>query len=313
MTISAKVICDSVSEQGIRLTTFEIEVPRLVWSEMMTHRMFSRNAASSRAIPFAKMQQQLTGIPASFGKNQSGMTASGTFDALIEGKYTAEQWWNLAKESASGFSKGYSDAGYHKQVFNRLTESFQSIKAVVSATEWDNFFWLRDDGSADPTIEALAKAMKEAYNNSVPCKLRAGEWHLPYVDTYVYPDGRPEVFYGIYIDNQVIEISTEDAIKVSGARCAAVSYRNTDYTVEKSLQVYERLVTDIRIHGSALEHQATPITAEICYGDVNIPENPLTWQDGVTHMDKKGNLWSGNFKGFVQQRKLIPNENYFNK
>lgn len=315
--ISATVICDSISEAGVRLTTFEIEVPRIVWSEFMTHRMFSRNASSSRAIPFNKMVDNLDGIPVRFGKNISGMKDGGEHSQLINDLYTPEEWWHLAKLSAKAFSQGYADAGYHKQVSGRLTETFQCIKAVVSATEFSNFFWLRNDSAADPTIERLAQEMWVAYNSSTPQLLKAGEWHLPYVFSFISGNrvyGDVEVVGGR--DEYFTEYSLEDAIKVSCARCCAVSFRNTDYGLEKSLEVYERLISESKIHGSALEHCATPMAAEynprttMSTIALNVPHCSETWQNGVSHMDKDGQLWSGNMKGWIQHRKTIVGENY---
>lgn len=314
--ISAKIICDSISSAGNRLTTFEIEVPRIVWSEFMTHRMFSRNAASSRAIPAKKMAEQLNGKPVRFGKNAAGMQDSGEHNALINGLYSAEEWWHLAKLSAMKFSEGFSEAGYAKQVFNRLTEPHQIMKAVVSATEFDNWFWLRDHDAADPTIRELAYCMKSARDASNPQALFAGEWHLPYVKT-VRMDS---LKYCLEEDGYTIfpSLELEDAIKVSCARCCAVSFRNIDYGLDKSREVYNRLVSDEKIHGSALEHAATPMKessnmfALIRNEEkfVNVPSWPETWEKGISHMDREGNLWSGNYKGFIQYRKLIPGENY---
>lgn len=317
--ISAKVICDSISEAGVRLTTFEIEVPRIVWSELMTHRMFSRNAASSRAIPFAKMSEQLIGRPVSFGKNQTGMQAGEEHGAFVNGRevpghpdatfaYSAEEAWEEAKKDALFWSKAFADAGYHKQCFNRLTEPFQCIKAVVSATEFQNFFYLRKDAAADPTIHRLAQCMYEAQENSNPTVLKVGEWHLPYIgyhfETYSkFGDGEQT-----FVMEGEDEISLEDAIKVSCARTAAVSFRNVDYGLEKCLQVYDRLLNSGKLHGSALEHAATPMDFT-GRGHVNQPEDTGTWQQGVSHMTSDGELWSGNFKGFIQHRKTIKGEN----
>lgn len=331
MTIKAKVICDSINQQGNRLTTFELEYPRMVHSEMLTHRMISRNAASSRAIPFDKMIQQLDGIPSRFGAAQKGMQDNGeSFHAPVKHtlgnyyskSYSPEDAWQAAKEAAIFHSQAFKEAGYHKQIYNRLTEPFQMIKVVASATEWDNFFWLRDDVMADPTIAELARKMKEAYEASKPQLLKAGEWHLPYVDKFTYytnPSSESDFSFCIVEDGKCIPISTEQAIKVSVARCAAVSYRNEDYGLEKCLQLYERLVGDERVHASALEHQATPIapyeyewkspnatTVKL----VNAADKPSSWQEGISHVDRKGNLWSGNLKGWIQHRKTIKGECY---
>jgi thymidylate synthase ThyX len=326
--ISTTIIKDSISPQGIRLVTFELVYPRIIHSELMTHRMLSKNAASSRAIPFAKMQEQLTGRPVRFGQANPGMQDKGEdFTAKVicdvqenggtwrEGYFTPEEAWDYAREMSMSFSQSFYDAGYAKQVFNRLTEPFQMMKTLVSGTEWANFFWLRNDVAADPTLHELAHCMKEAYDTSVPTLLQPGEWHLPYVGAG-HPFCRPDGNFHYWIEDEEGEpvwLSLEEAKKVSAARCAAVSFRNTDYDLKKSLEVYDRLVGDERKHASAFEHQATPMQAKFegsvhMAGGINY-EDRLSWEAGVSHMDRQGNLWSGNFKGWIQHRKLIPGEN----
>lgn len=315
--ISATIVCDSVSEAGVRLTTMEIQYPRLILSELNTHRMLSKNSASSRAIPFAKMQEQLTGRPVRFGAAKAGMQDGGDCNALIlcetfegdEYTLTPERYWECAKNDAVIAAEAYYNAGYAKQVFNRLTEPFQMMKTVISGTEWANFFFLRNDSAADPTIAELARCMQEAREQSVPQLLKAGEYHLPYV-TVDYADigkGRQQLYFLDTEYSLCDNISLEDAIKVSCARSAAVSYRNTDYGLEKCKEVYERLVNAGKLHGSALEHCATPFCG--FDGDVQYYTKEL-WPVGITHEDRNGDIWSGNFRSWIQYRKTIPNENH---
>lgn len=322
--VSATVIADSTMHNGTRMRTFEIECPRIILSENNTHRMLSKNSASSRAIPFAKMQEQLTGRPVRFGQANPGMQDKGVdYDEPVMGM-PPKLAWEHACADAAFWSEAFFTAGYHKQVYNRLTEPFQMMKTVVSGTEFNNFFWLRDDDAADPTIAALARVMKQAQDASEPFFLEPGEWHLPYVDSWREADGT--MTYYIKDDEGVATwLDVEDAKKVSAARCAAVSFRNTDYTLEKSLQVFDRLVGDERKHASAFEHQATPMkpktTAWLYIWDTNPPTptdydmrncinfaEPETWEVGVTHMDRNFDLWSGNLKDWIQFRKLIPGE-----
>lgn len=326
--IKATVVCDSISEAGTRLTTFEVEYPRIIHAELLTHKMLSRNAASSRAIPFAKMKEQLTGRPVRFGANVSGMQDDAQeHDGLIQGSpifkpdgdyytecYSSEEAWEFAKADALFWSQAFSDAGYHKQCFNRLTETFQMIKVLITATEWSNFFWLRNDSAADPTLHNLAKTMLEAYKDSVPRVISAYDmnaddvaWHLPYIEIHDNTDSLAWKKYYFITNAQghPVRLSTQEAIKVSAARCAAISFRNSDYDLEKSLLVYDRLVGDERKHSSAMEHQATPILPVDGYNKAAI-----NWQKGISHMDRDGNLWSGNFKNWIQHRKLIDGENY---
>lgn len=322
--IKATVLADSVSPSGERFTTYEIEYPRIILAELNTHRMLSKNSFSSRAVPFKKMLDNLRGRPVRFGANQAGMQDSGEHSTAIDiGKAmgfnhlfnaSPDVAWDVAKDSAIDFARAFSDAGYHKQVFNRLLEPWQMMKTVISGTEWANFGWLRDHQAADPTFEELARVIREARDQSTPKLLQPGEWHLPYIDIAVC--GETGEFWGYLLTDEngdvVQSLTTDEAIKISCARCAAVSYRNEGYGLEKSLEVYENLVGSDRKHASAFEHCATPMEPHTSdFGVViNHPKAFDSWQEGITHVDRNGQLWSGNLKGWIQFRKLIPGENY---
>lgn len=305
--IRATIILDSISSvTGSRMVTYEIECHRFIWAEMLTHKMLSRNAASSRAIPVAKMFDQCKAEPIYWGKNQSGMQAGDEISGMLIGG--AKEHWRVAKTHAIHFAQSLLNIGLHKQHANRLTEPFQMMKAVVSATEWDNFFWLRNHEAAQPEIHELARCMYEARKQSVPQTLNAGEWHLPFLYTERNDDGL--LMYGerrllelkFYSEYEFIPYTVEDALKVSAARCAAVSFRNSDYGLEKSREVWERLVGDERKHSSACEHQAFVLPKNTS------PFNPETWHEAVSHVSKDGMLWSGNLKGWGQLRKMIDGE-----
>lgn len=309
--ISVKVICDSVSEMGKRITTLECSYPRIIHSELKTHRMLSTNSASSRAIPFEKMIKQLNGAPVRFGAASIGMQDTGEdYKDLVCNPETLnfntpEDSWQMVKHDLITWAQSFHDAGFHKQIYNRLLEPFQTMKTVITATEWNNFFHLRLDSAADPTIYELARCMKEALEKSNPKLLKAGHYHLPYVVTGEDYLEEPTQVYMIKEGYIIKVISLKDAIKVSCARCAAVSFRNTDYKLDKCIEVYNRLVNTERVHGSALEHIATPMN--IVKWDDGSYDSSM-WQDGVSHIDRNGNLWSGNFAGWIQYRKMIPNE-----
>lgn len=317
--VVVKVVADSVSEVGTRITTFELEYPRIVHSELMTHRLFSRNAMSSRAIPVPKMLEQVINNPAmpvEFGKNKAGMQSDGEHTTLIGDGYTPEEWWKLAAMSAAKFAEAFSDAGYHKQVGNRLIEPFQFMKTIVTATEFNNFFWLRVDEDADPTIRQLATVMKEAYDESVPELLYPGEWHTPYVehlDPSYCPvsEDVPRFAYGVPDETKVGSykiLTVEEALSISSSCCAQISYRRLDSTKDKALSVYDRLLTGRKVHASPFEHQASPMAypqPKVYFngGDVEIKRT----DDGLTHIDLQGNGWSGNLKGWNQHRQLLSN------
>lgn len=321
--IYATVLKHSISPAGINIITLEVSYPRIVLAELNTHRMLCKSSSSSRAIPFQKMMDQLIGRPVRFGQANPGMQDKGEeFTAPVWNSECGGSWvppeiaWEFARERAVEDSENFYRSGYHKQVYNRLTEPFQMMKTVITWTEGANFFWLRNHDAADPSLAELARVMYEAAIQSKPQLLYPGEWHLPYVVSVRAPDEIGGFSY--YLEepengwfNMADRLSLEEAIRVSSARSAAVSFRNVDYGVEKSKEVYDKLVSDARIHGSAMEHQATPMEdRRVDPGDLcNIPMLPKSWQEGVTHMTRDGQLWSGPLRGWIQNRKLIPGEN----
>ena len=229
--MEVKIVADSICEDGRRITTFELEYPRFIHAEFMTHRMFSRNAASSRAIPISKVIEQVHTNPANpihWGKNQAGMQAKEELQGAE--KDLAISHWNIAAEQAGKVAAAMSELGLHKQVANRILEPFVNIKVVVTATEYDNFFWLRCHPDAQPEIQALATLMFEARENNTPYELINGDWHVPY-----YGDG-------VWLNGATEELSLGDALKVSASCCAQVSYRKSDESLEKAIEIYERLV-----------------------------------------------------------------------
>lgn len=299
--ITAKIIADSMSPDGIRMTTMEIEYPRFILAELNTHRMLSKNSASSRAIPVTAMHEHIkanTAAPVFWGKNQAGMKAKEELQG--SDKSMAQYVWAKARDSAIEFSRDLNDLGSHKQITNRITEPWMIMKTVISGTEWKNFFYLRDHPDAQPEIAVLASKMREAYNASTPNELQPGEWHLPYVATARYvPTGELQ-----YFDENFDRISLEDARIVSASCCAQVSYRKNDDSLEKARKIYSQLIESVPAHASPVEHQATPMNSLTVSS-----YEPENWAvQGVSHMDGNYNFWSGNLRGWVQFRKLIPNE-----
>ncbi len=325
--ISARVVLHSISEQGANLYTLLVDFPRIVLAELEKHRMLSMSAASSRAIPFAKMQGHLSGRPVRFGAANAGMQDAGEHDEyIILGKLGADAFkvkaecaWGIAKDTALEFSQDFYEAGYSKGVFDRLTEPFQMIRVLITGTEWDNFFWLRNDKAADPTIQELARVMQQAMDNSKPIVLLAGQWHLPFVDSIWEVNELTQVLEQKFLIYDVEGnsgtyhsrvIPLEDAIKVSCARCAATSFRNENYGLEKCLSVYDKLINGDKIHAGATEHCATPMQPMGGKYRSNAGFIPYTWEDGISHVDRNGKLWSGNFRGWRQYRKTLKGENY---
>lgn len=292
--IKATVIADSINPKRVRITTMELEYPRLIHSEFMTHRVFSRNSASSRAIPVAKIIEQVRtnpAMPVHWGKNQAGMQANEELSE--ESKPEAITAWLNAAQDAAFNAETMLGIGLHKQVVNRILEPFQIMKVVVTSTEWDNFFWLRDHPDAQPEIRLLAQVMKTAMQESKAVELAPGLWHTPYVNQVV--NAGQQMFF----DEQSNLIDVEKAIKISCSSCAQVSYRKLDTSLEKAEVIYDKLVNSEPVHASAFEHVAQ------CTGiyDMSKLYNDVGW----THEDKTYDLWSGNFRDWIQYRQLIPN------
>jgi hypothetical protein len=294
--ISASVVADSISPDGVRLTTMLLRYPRFIHAEFMTHRMFSRNASSSRAIPVERMLEDVMTDPAKpvrWGVNGKGMQDHG--EMTVFGQRTAESDWLRARDAAVEVARTMLDRPEraHKQIINRILEPFMHISVLVTATEWSNFFWLRDHKDADPTIALLAATALKAYQDSRPREVDVGGWHLPFIGDddlktftlWFLQDGPKD-------EEELIVLVTALACRVSAARCARVSYLNHDGTVPdptKDLELFKRLVEGERMHASPLEHQATP--------DLRMPDGE--WDNTPLQ---------GNLVGWMQFRKFFPNE-----
>lgn len=305
--ISAKIIADSISGSQDRITTFELEYPRFIHSELMTHRVFSRNAASSRAIPIHKVIEQVRNYPAKpskWGLNQAGMSASKSLEDYADISNAIDVWKEASKKATES-AESLNKLGLHKQIVNRVLEPFHKIKTIVTATDFDNFFYLRVHEDAQPEIRILAEMMKSEMSASVPSKLYVGEWHLPYIDKNWTVHQDSSVSFDKYLSNK-LPVSLEDAKKISASCCAQVSYRVLDEDLGKAKRIYDQLVGQKPVHASPFEHLATPMKISNCYM-AKIRGSVTLWEKGVTHMDKNYNLWSGNFKGWIQFRQTIDN------
>lgn len=260
MTIKAKVVrySTTVSNSGSvhPLVTVEATYPRFIHAELMTHRVLSRNASSSRAIPVKRaisMIRNDPAMPVHWGQNQPGMQAEQELSGFK--KAVMRFLWLMGMWIMTTIALLADRLGVHKQIVNRLCEPWAHITVVITATEWANFFALRRHPDAQPEIHALADAIYEAISASTPANLHAGEWHLPYVNE----DG--DIDLARYGGNK-IGVDTLEVLKMmSAARCARVSYLTHDGllpTVEQDIALYKRLAGSAPIHASPLEHQATP-------------------------------------------------------
>lgn len=271
---SAQVIADSISGSGARITTLQITLHRFVLAEFNTHRVFSRNFRSSRAVPAEKLLQEVRdnpALPARWLSEKSGM--QGGVPLNLYEQLECEVMWRQAAKHAVAFAEKLSERGLHKSWCNRLLEPFLYVHGVVTSTEWDNFFELRCHPDAQPEICNLANVMKAAMVDSKPELLYKGDWHLPYVT------------------DEECEANEVDLLrKISTARCARVSYKMFDGTptsIESDLKLYNKLVGSVPLHASPAEHQATPDEIDDHTDDYLNP-----------HL-------SGNFTGWLQNRKFL--------
>ena len=273
MAFEATVIADSISDSNIRLTTLQLKYPRMVLAETNTHRIFSRNASSSRAIPVKILLKRLReepAMPAKWGKNMKGMQAEEFFtpDEIVE---LEKDWLYLRDMVADYIEEVFVDKwNLHKQLANRPLETWMHCYQVVTATEWDNFMNLRCHPDAQPEINAIALEMRRVMEESTPVYMEPGMWHLPYVGVEDFCDANGDV--------DVLK-------KISSARCARVSYKTQDGNrprFEEDIELHDHLLSSG--HMSPLEH---PAKAE------------------------KFRSFIGNFRGWTQYRKTIPGEAVF--
>ncbi len=276
MSYDVQIVADAVGPSGRRITTFALRYPRMIHSEFMTHRQFSRNASSTRAIPTARLIEWIENDPAMpvyWGKNQKGMQA--TEELTAEEQTRARVRWLVARDDAVYHARALMEMGVHKQIAGRILEPWSHINVVCTATGFDNFFRLRCDKNAMPEIQVLAVKMARAYRAHTPEVVPLGTWHLPFLteeEIRVIPglEGEPRF------------AAERRAVKLSVARCARVSYKTTDGKTPDpaaDLALYESLLQNG--HWSPFEHQAMAMHTAV--------------------------YKSGNFAGWMQYRQTLPN------
>lgn len=284
--------------------TIRARYPRIIHAEVMTHRVFGRNARSSRAVPVKRMLGEIQHnpfVPWHWGKNQKGMQAvegCNEFVCLTElfphsdedDLVTREEAWLRARDAMMDLADSYMRSGYHKQIANRLLEPFMFIDVLITSTEWSNFFWLRNHKDAEPHLQDLARLIQTAMELASFQQLAPGEWHLPYITAE--DRAHANMSFGATLLGKGHPAKTELLKKISAARCARISYApfDGDASYERELERYNTLVRSDRIHASPLEHQAMP----------DVRNSRGEWAFPHLH---------GNLQGWIQNRKSIPGEN----
>lgn len=348
--ISAEIIADSIDTRGNRITTVLATFPRFILAELNTHRMLSKNSASSRAIPFEKMVKMVEEdpfIPIAWQKDHKGMQGSEYIDVNKNNICYPPGDWLEARDCIVQIAKEMNADGVSKQIVNRMLEPFMWHTVLITATEWENFFNLRcpkyeylgeefrskedainsytfdvgfekerlyltslteldwikiSKSGAEIHIQALAEAIWDAHNESIPNQLEAGEWHMP--------------FMGNFNIEKLLELSgvePEDfeliCRKIATARAARLSYMTfdgeTDY--EKDIQLHDRLLKSG--HFSCFEHCARAMTDLEYYSFVKGRIYREIENNDYIEIPEDTKGWCNNFRGFIPYRYLIENKN----
>lgn len=315
MSYECTILRDSVSEAGHRLTTFQITFPRFILAEVNTHRMLSRNSASSRAIPIDESIQAILDdmfVPKAFGAHQKGMQASKDLDSF-NAKYAAEAWRSAGASAMehAHYLKGY---GVHKAWANRLLEPFKWHTAIVTATEWGNFFALRDHPDAQPEFQEIAHMMREQYESSTPLTIFDGSWALPLIGWGELRDA----------DKSDVSAYWERWKKVSIGRCARVSVEQHNGTrdPEADIGLHDRL--EEKRHLSPFEHVARPFTkgewrlVEMLQGTIHGflgTRTASALPEAASHANYLRRLveFKGNLRGWHSARMDVPHDHDFSR
>lgn len=294
MSYACKILADSLNPIGHRLTTFEVTFPRFILAELNTHRMLSRNSASSRAIPTESMIERVTVNPfvPEFNGRVKGMGVGEALDPSAQA--SAVRAWLRARSEAVRAARGLLHVD--KSRANRLLEPFMWHTAIVSATEWENFWQLRDHEAAQPEFRKVASMMRCAQAVNTPSELGWGEWHLPLVFREDFVGENPERF----------------AAEVSAGRCGRVSYdrqHDSEHRQDSAGRWYKMADSG---HWSPGEHPARSFTREewACVVDRQRAERRVRASE-VDEAAIDAMEFVGNYRGFVQLRKHYPGEAVF--
>ena len=325
----ADVLADSITPANVRVTTLVATLPRAYLAELNTHRLLSRdgyeqelsrNSASSRAIP---TEQNIAAVrehpyvPTTFNARVKGMGAGDAFDE--EETENCRRVWMRAMQHATAAADILNERGLDKSRANRLIEPFMWHTVIITATEWENFLALRCPDGDKPDVsfpaqlemQEFAICVRDALAASTPKLLEEASWHAPYFDW----DEEFELLRGLMGGAAVpVNEAINGGLLVSARRCARVSYVKQD-DVEALMDSYTKGVTLADMsHYSPMEHQVRPITRfdlknPSVSPKIHVPMD--LFRDHHTINLKKlplERMWSGNLRGVIQFRKLLPGE-----
>lgn len=313
----AEILADSVSPDGVRLTTIETIYPRFIHPEVLRHRNISHSVASSRAVPTEKNIERVRTapfIPDTFNARVKGM---GVGDPLVDEEAAeAKRMWLLAAGDAAQWADGLNRMEIDKSRANRLMEPFIWVHDIMTATDWSSFFGLRCPPGNEPDInfpaqlefQQLAIMMRDAMRESTPQQLDYGWWHWPKITQEEFGricEARKEG------NEEKIGVLTYAYGLVSSRRCAAISFEKVNVEEEWEVSIDKANTLFESQHYSPGEHSATPLSNEIVLNNpekIRVVLSDITADQAMPSPDK---LWCGNFKGWYQFRKGFDNENVY--
>lgn len=343
--IQAKVIADSKNEFGHRITTMVVTFPRIILAEFNTHRMFSRNSASSRAIPFEKMVKSVQDnpfIPIAWQKDHKGMQGTEYFinnDKTIGGQsipYYNECTWLEARDKAVATAKDLSEMGVTKQLCNRLLEPFMWHTVIVTATEWENFFALRCPQYRSDISGKKWRSKKDVMidlpitkNNDEQwwrdCNKGQAEIHMMALAETMWDalnESTPKELkageWHIPFGDNLVTNGSDDLHKLYGnhpnedniaIKIATARCARVSYTVvgeeARERNIHNAYEQDIKLH-DRLAASGHWSPFEHCAKAMSRSTNDERPNNSLKIAT---DWWSGNFKGFIQYRKTFNNEN----
>jgi thymidylate synthase ThyX len=341
--IEAKIVTDSKDNRGNRITTMLVTLPRFLLAELNTHRLFSRNSASSRAIPFNKMVQSVQDnpfIPIAWQKEHSGMQGSEYFtdDKDIS-------WFIMnhlkARNQAVERATDANDKKLTKQLCNRLLEPFMYHTVLITATEFSNFFSLRcsqytsDKGEIFKSKKDFRKDKNNIEENFHYPITDLGWLNINKGQSEIHMMALAEAMYDVYNESKPKLLNEDEwhipfnveiddiglylpippsatreevellQVKIATARCA-----RTSYTVFGENKIDKDYKKDIQLFDRLLESgHWSPM--EHCAKVMTENEYESFYKGFGANEGHTGRIenqgWCNNFKGFIQYRYLLEN------
>lgn len=342
--INAQILADSTNKFGNRLTTFVVTFPRIILAEFNTHRMLSKNSASSRAIPFNKMLKMVETdpfIPIAFQKDHKGMQGTQYFTGWRA--KVIELAWVSASKAAIFAAKKLNKLGLTKQLCNRLLEPFMMHTVIVTGSEWENFFHLRSPQYiySDDTLTSVSRSWKDY---GLEMGRDEDEWHdsATTLERLGVNKGMAEIHIMALAEKMWDEYQTSKPKFLNEGEWHIPYEAEIEKILPPTLPIREGLTLEEGVNEFKVK-LSTVMAARTSYTVVGEDQKPLTWQRMVQLHDEMANAnpkhaspfehcgqsmcddeyrfkssynynentwgWSGNFCGYNMYRKSLKNEN----